>query len=477
MAVVGGGLAGVAAAVALAERGIAVTVFEAEPYLGGRLGGWPDRLATGEPFEMDRGFHAVFRQYYNLRRLLRRVDPSLAGLTALADYPLLGPDGARESFAGLPRHAPFNLAALVWRTPTLGPRALSRVDGLAALHMLRFDPVTTYDRFDGISAAQYLDGVGFPDQARRMLLEVFAHSFFNPEEEMSAAELLMMFHLYFLGSAEGLLFDVLDESFSAAVWAPMGRELDRLGVDVHLGSHIDGIEAAGDGWELEGERVDAVVLALPVTGLRPLVDASVDLLADDPAWREDVSALAAAPPFAVWRLWLDRPTDAARAPFAGTAGLGILDNISCVHQYQGQARRWALRTGGSVVELHAYALAPDREAADIRAELRSRLDELYPEIAGAGVVDERFLVRADCPAFTPGGAARRPGVATTDPTVLIAGDLVRLPFPTALMERAVTSGFLAANHLLARWGHDQEPIWTIPERGLLAHWRGADRTS
>ena len=50
----------------------------------------------------------------------------------------------------------------------------------------------------------------------------------------------------------------------------------------------------------------------------------------------------------------------------------------------------------------------------------------------------------------------------------LAGDLVRLPFPTALMERAVSSGFLAANALLDEWNVAPEPIWSVPPRGMLA---------
>src|SRR5688572_11130058 len=83
--VVGGGLAGLAAATVLAERGVAVTVVEKEAFLGGRAGAWTDQLADGTPFQMERGFHAFFRQYYNLRGLMRRVDPSLSRLRELTD--------------------------------------------------------------------------------------------------------------------------------------------------------------------------------------------------------------------------------------------------------------------------------------------------------------------------------------------------------------------------------------------------------
>jgi isorenieratene synthase len=60
--IAGGGLAGVAAAVVLAERGVSVVLAERESFLGGRAGAWTDRLASGEPFEMERGFHAFFRR-------------------------------------------------------------------------------------------------------------------------------------------------------------------------------------------------------------------------------------------------------------------------------------------------------------------------------------------------------------------------------------------------------------------------------
>ena len=51
--------------------------------------------------------------------------------------------------------------------------------------------------------------------------------------------------------------------------------------------------------------------------------------------------------------------------------------------------------------------------------------------------------------------------------IALAGDFVRLPIPSALMERAVASGFLAANTLLAPQGIKPEPVYSVPLRGLL----------
>ena len=463
--VVGGGLAGVAAAVSLAERGVSVTLHEASPVLGGRLASWSDQLATGEPIQMERGFHAFFRQYYNARNLLRRVDPTLRFLKPCDDYPLFGPNGSFESFTGLPKKPPFNLLALVKRTPTLGIRDLLEIDGDAAAEMLAYDGDDTYARMDSLSAAAYLDSVKFPEEARRMLFEVFAHSFFNPQDQMSAAEMLMMFHLYFCGSAEGILFDVLDESFGDAVWTPMTRYLRSLGVVIHLNSPVSQLpEPTGN---------DGVVLALTVEALQGLLAVNPWMTERNPGgkkWAESIGALEQAPPFAVWRLWLDCALDPSRQPFAGTAGLGIIDNISVVDRYQGEAHRWALRTGGSVVELHGYALPESHhhDEARIKRELLEQLHALYPETVGAQIIEERFLLRNDCPSFSPGSFAHRPTVETPHPRVKLAGDLVRLPFPSALMERATASGFLAANQLLADTNVAEEPIWSIPVRGSLA---------
>ncbi len=463
--VVGGGLAGMAAAVSLAERGAQVSVREAGPVLGGRLSSWPDTLngqAGGGPIQMERGFHAFFRQYYNARALLRRVDPTLSFLRPCDDYPLFGPNGSFQSFASLPATPPLNLAVLVKRTPTLDLAGLRGINGDAAAEMLAFDGDDTYARFDSMSAKEYLDQVNFPADARRMLFEVFAHSFFNPEEVMSAGEMLMMFHLYFCGSAEGILFDVLDGPFGEAVWTPLQRYAESLGVRVSTDDPVDALAEPGNG--------EGVVLATNVDSLRQIVSANTWMSAGDHGWAENIASRRQAPPFAVLRLWLDRDVQPDRAPFAGTAAIGILDNISCVHRYQDEARSWARRTGGSVIELHAYALprSHHHDEALVRRDLLDQLRTVYPETATATILDERLLVRSDCPSFETGSYAGRLQVASPHPRVVLAGDHVRVAFPTALMERAVTTGFLAANALLQPLGVAPEPIWSVPTRGILA---------
>lgn len=468
--VAGGGIAGVAAATVLAERGVEVTLVERENFLGGRAGAWTETLGTGESFEMERGFHAFFRQYYNLRALLRRVDPELAMLEPMEDYPIHGPGGSLQSFSDLPTATPRNLISLVRRSPAIGLLDLIRVNKGRALEMLTYDGEKTYRKRDDLTAGAYLDSLDFPDEARRLFFDVFAHSFFNPEEEMSAGELLMMFHFYFTGNPEGLVFDVARTPFSTCIWKPFETYLRDLGVDILFDTSVNGIERQDGEWRVMTgagpQVVDGVVLALPVEPVKQVVAASPTL--DDPAWRASIDALDVTNPFAVWRLWLDRPTEAGRSPFIGTTGLGPLDNISLYHLFEDESRAWVERHGGAVVELHAYAIENDYDEARLRSDLLAGMHELYPETREATIVEERFLVRQDCPAFAPGSFHDRPTVDTPFDGLALAGDLVRLPIPSALMERAAASGFLAANHLLARSGVRSEPIHSVRDRGLLA---------
>lgn len=478
-AVLGGGIAGLAAATVLAERGVRVTVFEKESFLGGRAGSWEDRLSDGTPFEMERGFHGFFRQYYNLRSLIARVDPGFESLTQLRDYPVLGPNGQQESFSNLPVLPPWNVAALVGRSRSLRFRDLPAVNARAALSMLAFDDAKTYAAHDEQTATAYLNSLRFPDKARRMLFDVFSHSFFNPEGEYSAAELLMNFHFYFMGNPEGLIFDVAKGPFSRTLWEPLRRYLAARGVVFRMHTEVRAVERGAAGFQVfleepqptsRAQHVDQLVCALSVPGVQRLVAASPSL--GNNAWRAQVASLGVTHPFVVWRLWLDRPCNGGRPPFAGTAGMGILDNISLYHEFEDESRAWAKRTGGSVVELHAYAVHPDRDEASIRTELLAGLHALYPETRAARVVDERYLARRDCPSFAPGTNGLRPGVVTPDADLALAGDYVKTEFPSALMEKAATTGFLAANHLLARHHAEEEPIHTIPPRGMLAGWVG-----
>ncbi|GAA4538004.1 FAD-dependent oxidoreductase [Pseudonocardia xishanensis] len=486
--VVGGGIAGISAATVLAERGVAVTVLEAAGHLGGRLGAWSHTLADGSEQVVEHGFHAFFRHYDTWRSILRRIDPGLGFLRPVTGYPVISRRWPAEDLGNLPAAPPFNLLALFARSPSLRLREIAGADAGLGFALLAHSPAETVRRFDDVSAAEFLRRLGVSERARAMLFEAFARSFFCDQDGLSAAELVSMFHYYFLGNPAGIGFDAPSEDHRTAIWDPLAAYLGERGAQVRLGARAVGLRRAGETWVVEVEEVvevedsagaaapggagsagggaveaEHVVLALDPGALRALLAGSP--VAPDLARR--AASLQVAPPFAVSRLWLDRPVGPDRAVFNAVSGEPTLDSVTLYSRLEGESARWAARTGGEVVELHSYACtAPD--AASATARMRAELAGLWPETAQARVVDLVERSEATAPAFPPGGAGTRPGVLTDAPGIRVAGDFVECPYPSGLMERASMTGVLAANDVLDAVGAGPEEIRGIAEQGLLA---------
>lgn len=473
--VVGGGVAGISAAVVLAERGVRVTLLEARPTLGGRLASWPETLADGTPQFVDHGFHAFFRQYYNWRSILRRIDPGLDLLRPVDGYPVLSADWPSEEFARLPTAPPFNLLALIARSPSLRLRDLRTMDGNAALPLLAYHPVRSYAALDRATAKELLDSLRLPDRARAMLFEVFAHSFFNHEHDMSAAELVANFHFYLLGNPEGLGFDAPDRDYDSAIWRPLAAYLQKRGGRVRVGEPVTRIapDHEGGGWRVSGadgtqHRARFLVLAVDPPALRTLLAAAPEVAALAPRLASQAATIEPGPPYAVARYWLAGDVAPDRAVFSGVSRQPTLDSVTLYHRLEAGARRWAGQTGGSVVELHAYACPPDLPADELAERMRGELAGLWPEVGRLPVVELRARVERQAPSFRPDGHASRPTVVTDADGLFLAGDGIRADSPSALMERAAVTGIMAANQILRRHGTATEPVWSVRPRGLLA---------
>ncbi|WP_018221642.1 FAD-dependent oxidoreductase [Salinispora pacifica] len=470
--VVGGGIAGMSAAVVLAERGVPVTVLEAAPTIGGRLGAWPEASPDGTRTN-EHGFHAFFRQYYNWRNILRRVDPTLGFLRQIPRYPVLSARWPTEEFGKLPPAAPANLLALLLRSPSLRLRDLRAMNRDAALPLLSYDPIQTYAEFDDTTADALLTSLRLPDRARAMLFEVFSHSFFNHEAEMSAAEMIAQFHFYLLGNPEGLAFDCPTADYATSIWQPLTRHLEQHGGRIITEAAVTGLHRDAAGWQVVSAAgayearhvvlaVDPPALAALVAASPILAEAAPDLVARMPAFGRP------GPPYAVARYWCAGDVDPGRAVFSGVSRQPTLDSVTLYHRLEAESRRWAARNGGAVVELHAYACEPDVPAEELAERMWRELRPLWPEAGRLRIRELRARVEAQAPAFPPGSHAERPGVRTDAARLYLAGDGIRTDFPSALMERSAATGILAANHILRDEGGATEPVHSIRPRGLLA---------
>jgi len=242
--------------------------------------------------------------------------------------------------------------------------------------------------------------------------------------------------------------------------SPLSRlPTTRAGERVLVGSSLADLAQLGETLDC-----DYCVVACEVRGVQALLTAS------DPALGHHVAGLGEADPYVVWRLWLDKPTARDRLPFYTTARFRFTDSLAIYSAFQEPFVSWARRTGGSVVEVHAYAIAPEAmvPAAEIRVAMWKELTALLPELAGARILHDEFQQQSNFTRWAPGDHARRPGVETPVANLMLAGDYVKLPAPASLMEAAAMSGRLAANAVFAHEGLQQVPIPTVALKGPLA---------
>ncbi|MBS2031116.1 MAG: FAD-dependent oxidoreductase [Deltaproteobacteria bacterium] len=458
--VVGGGLAGIAAAEALARRGVAVTLFEAQPYLGGKLGAWTVDVA-GESVWVSHGFHAFFDHYYNLNRFLDRL-----GLRArhrsIGEYVVIARNGERLRF-GRRREAPgLNLLALAARGAfPVAPVLRAPLRDLMGL-FLEYDPTRTHRELDHLSLAD-LDAVAPLPRGLKTAFNTFARAFFAHESELSLAELVKSFHFYYLSHDRGLIYGYPADEYERSLLLPIRSHLQALGVRLRLNTPVAQLERAGT-LRINGEAFDQVVLAADAAATKQIMDGAQGL----PSLFPDRSALRAGRPYAVLRLWTDRDIPADLPGFVITDRHTLLDAVAAVHRLEADSRRWVDRHGGAVLELHCYAVPDGFDEASIRAQLIAEAGLIFPALQGLAIRAEHLQLKRDFTAFHVGMHAARPGTESGEEGVHLAGDWVRLPFPAMLMEAAHASGLLAANAILASLGLREELVEAVPQRGLLA---------
>jgi isorenieratene synthase len=468
--VIGGGIAGMTAATTLAERGFRVTLRDKNPYLGGKIGAWTERGSMGQELEVEHGFHAFFRHYYNLDAVLERVGVRRS-FAPIDDYLIVTQSHERLSFDDRVRTPVLNLLDLrdkgLYRMRDI---VLTRARDEMGV-FLEYDPERTFAAYDRVSFDAFADRASLPPKLR-IVFNTFARAFFSEGDRLSLAELVKSFHFYYLSNDAGLLYDHPIEHYESAVLTPWRQRMESLGVSIELGRAVGSIVPRIDdtGFEVDDVRFDAVVLASDAQGARRVVGQSPALVKAYPELAARLASVKSSQRYAVWRLWLDRPVRDDVPVFVNTERFTLLDSVSMYHRITPSARAWAREHGGSVVELHSYAV-PDRLADDaaVKAAFRDELDRYFPELEGASIVEEAFQLKDDFTAFHRGLHAERPTCETEAPGLVLAGDWVKLPCPAMLMEAAATSGLLAANVLLDQEGLAPEPVYSVPLRGLMPH--------
>lgn len=215
---------------------------------------------------------------------------------------------------------------------------------------------------------------------------------------------------------------------------------------------------------------DYVVIATDVNGTKHLFDLITGDTDSYPQTQKQVRELALADPFAVARFWLDRDFEWQHSNFASVSGYKLVDSITLYHRIQREYIDWANKTGGSVVELHAYCYK-EREFPTQQALLTTFKQELYeivPELKEAEILHQQLVNQKNFSGYPPNSFKIRPETETEIKNLLFAGDWVKMPFPCGLMERAISSGLLSANAILHQEGLQRRDLLSVNPQGLLS---------
>ncbi|HEX4091213.1 MAG TPA: hydroxysqualene dehydroxylase HpnE, partial [Trebonia sp.] len=465
--VVGGGLAGITAAIALAQAGAEVTLLEAKPRLGGATMSF-----TRDGLAIDTGQHVFLRCCTAYRGLLDRLGMAAhAPLQPRFDITVVSPQ-KRARMRRRRAPAPFHMLPALLGYPFLSFPERSRI-ALAALAFKRLneaDPKT-----DEIRLGDWLAAHGQDDRTRRVLWDLFSISSLNvPGDDASLALAAVVVKTGLLGDAGAADIGVPALSLGELHGAAAARLLAKLGASVRLSTKVAAIEQKGDeflvrlgrgtqastdagdvdadadqqedadltaavegGVEAASGAVlvaDAVVLAVPHEQAARLIPPGALPAETVDGW----AGLGAAP---IVNLHVRYDRTVMDVPFAAAVDSPVQwvfdrTRISGMHARGDDGQYLA-------VSLSAADPYVNMSVAELREMFVPALAELFPE-ARAATVTEFFVTRERRATFrqVPGTARLRPPAATALPGLALAGSWTDTGWPDT-MEGAVRSGLNA----------------------------------
>lgn len=429
--VVGAGVAGLSAAVALAQDGARVTLFERKPYIGGRAYSY-EHPALEETLDSQ---HVVLGCCTNILDLAKQA--GMAGTIRWYDeLVFLEPNGNRSLLRPNSLPAPSHQTMSFLRAPMLNLADKAVI----ASGLLRF--LRGYPSDDSESFASWLKRTGQTERSIRHFWEPVVVGALNDTFERCSLKYAgKVFHESFLRSPEagrlGIPAAPLTEFFS-----PILSLAERHGVDVRMKTGVETLERSADGrWTVQagGSTFTAadVVLASDFKQTRSLL-ASLESSDEGRAKLAHGFDQFIPAPITTIHLWYDRDV-------TGIDHAVLLDTRIQWVFVKSRIRRWPVERG-SYQELVISASWPELQMGreEILSSALAEFETFFPVAREAKLLKTGVLKEARATfSVTPGLDRYRPQQTTRWPGLYVAGDWTATEWPST-MEGAVRSGRLAA---------------------------------
>ena len=457
VAIIGGGLSGLACAKYLADAGHEPIVYEARDVLGGKVAAWQD--ADGDWIET--GLHIFFGAYPNMMNLFEELDieERLQWKEHQMTFAMQELPGQFTSFKFPPNvPAPFNMAAaILTNTEMLSlEEKLRMVPGL--LPML-IEGQSFIDAQDELSVAQFMEKYGMPERINEEIFIAMGKALdFTDPDKLSMSVILTAMNR-FINEADGSQTAFLDGNQPDRLCKPMVDHITARGGQVLTGKPIASIDVDPENDNTiqkltlaDGSIVDDAdfyVSAMPVDIIKRLVPEEWSTM---PYFRQ-LSELEGIPVINL-QIWFDKKlTSVDGLCFSRSPLLSVYADMStCCEEYASETF--------SMLEL-VFAPATEAVGADrnwigssdeeiIEATLLE-LERLFPTeigpnaLNGGAQVTKSTVVRVPRSVYatTPGRNKFRPSQESPISNFVMAGDFAAQKY-LGSMEGAVLSGKLAA---------------------------------
>ena len=476
--IVGGGLAGLAAAEALSARGLPVTLLESRPRLGGRASSFEDK-ATGDL--IDNCQHVGMGCCTNFSHFCKTTGIAHAFRTE-RELTFIGADGTQNRFAAGRLPAPLHLLSAFGRLSYLDRDDRGALS-LGLRRLAKAKPASLED----ISFADWLAKHGqTPNAIRRFWHVVVVSALSESLDRVSAAHARKVFVDAFLSNPDGWTVQIPTAPLSELYGSTLSKHLAKQGVQIRTGAGVKQLHFQGDrisGVELRSGEVidgDEFILAVPQHLVRALLPAPQ---CDDPALVAAESLETA--PISSVHLWFDRPiTDLPHAVLVDRLGQWMF-NRTVLHQASGGHKppespldtESSPNAESSPDPLYYYQIVisasrdlEGKPSAETIEEVRAELADIFPAARDATLVHSR-LVTEHRAVFSvrPGSDQLRPPQQSAVPNLQLAGDWTRTGWP-ATMEGAVRSGYLAAENVLRHADRPEPLLQADLPAGRMARW-------